>query len=1161
MLRLLKTSLLLWIFMPFLDAQNSPSLDIKTDSIFQLSIADLKINVQIIGNIATTTMDMNFYNPLDRELEGEFNFPLGEGQTVVRYALDINGKLREGVVVEKQQGRQAFERIIRKKIDPGLLEMTEGNNFRTRVFPIPAKGYKRLAIAYEQELGYSQSSLNYQLPLNFSSKVQNFEINIEIIDQSVAPIFQQPKEIEFKKQANGSFVAFFKAKNYLPNQSFKILIPTQADKPSIFYESNGQDMYFYAIAPVNTLVKEVKKQLPKSIALFWDVSASAANRNVDKELKLLGAYLQQLKNCKVQLITFSNAVHEVKNIALENGHWELIRQFLVQQPFDGGTQLGALDFTKYKADEILLFTDGLNNIGTSQVVFSKTPVIVINSSATANHSYLRYLAIKSSGQYINLNTYSSEEAYKILTTPPLQFIKATYAKGAIEEVYPTLPSLVQGQFSCAGKLKQEEAKLTLHFGNGNRTVYTQQLFLTKKHTPSNSNVARIWANKKVSELDMEFEKNKKTITALGKAFSIVTRNTSLIVLDRVEDYVQYEIVPPAELRQEYERLLKEKKSQLIQKTETEEEEDWSVIQDAFEDLVEWWAQDFTKQSIPPKATPVDTLRRSSPQQVPTPQNQTISTPVQDTLGNSVYNVYRVDSIKNVNLPNSPLSGRIITGIVTDENGDPLIGASILAKGTATGTVTDVEGKYSLQVPEGITELVVSYTGFNTAEIHLDTDNTKNVVLSSGMALSEVVVTGYGSQTRNSLTAAVSRITTNDVGNVLQARAAGIQVLQNGEGIPTAIVQGGKKVPLDSLNKYFLLIDEYPATAADFEEVSDEIVNIKFLEGKTAINLYGAKAANGAIIAETQWRDFEPDQKDSVIVKQQTLAYLDSLEKVDVKARFAAYLILKQQFPNTPTFFLDIANFFFKHDQKSEGLRILSNIAELDLENVALLRILGHALQQQGAYNLAVPVFQKILDLRPDEPQSYRDLGLAYEKIGKYQEALNLLNEVLKNFETYDNRFSGIEGTLIFDINGLIARHYKKLDLSEINSAIVQSMPVDIRIVLNWSNDATDVDLHVVDPTGEECYYKHSKTAMGGYLYEDITEGYGPEQFTLKKAKPGTYKIKVTLYSDSRQRAVEGIVFQAYAYLYYGTPKQQEYAVTVRIDTEKEEADIMQLVFK
>ncbi|MBC8347093.1 MAG: hypothetical protein H8E24_00535, partial [Verrucomicrobia bacterium] len=152
-----------------------------------LRMDELTIDVKVVANLAVTTISMNFHNDLDRVLEGRLNFPLGEGQTVSRFAMTVNGKLREGVVVEKAKGRQVFESIVRRGIDPGLLEWTKGNVFKARVYPIPAKGDKRIVIAYEQELKDTGKGFLYSLPLHFKAKVDRFHLRAEVFKQDFAP--------------------------------------------------------------------------------------------------------------------------------------------------------------------------------------------------------------------------------------------------------------------------------------------------------------------------------------------------------------------------------------------------------------------------------------------------------------------------------------------------------------------------------------------------------------------------------------------------------------------------------------------------------------------------------------------------------------------------------------------------------------------------------------------------------------------------------------------------------------------------------------------------------------------------------------------------------------------------------------------------------------
>src|SRR5207237_4329661 len=105
-----------------------------------LALATTDIRVVIAGPVTETTMTLTFRNDTPRVLEGELTFPLPEGATVSGFGLDVNGYLVDGVPVEKQKARVTYEKEMRKRVDPGLVEQAVGNNFRTRVYPIPPNG-------------------------------------------------------------------------------------------------------------------------------------------------------------------------------------------------------------------------------------------------------------------------------------------------------------------------------------------------------------------------------------------------------------------------------------------------------------------------------------------------------------------------------------------------------------------------------------------------------------------------------------------------------------------------------------------------------------------------------------------------------------------------------------------------------------------------------------------------------------------------------------------------------------------------------------------------------------------------------------------------------------------------------------------------------------
>ena len=145
-------------------------------------------------------MKLRFQNDTDRVLEGELVLPLGEGRTISRYALEVNGKMREGVTVPKNKARDAFESIVREQVDPGLVEMTKGNHFRTRIYPIPAKGSKSVILGYEEVLKQSPEGLAYELPLMFKDSLSSFSFRLmaEQANVEVKPLVTELKEVNFE---------------------------------------------------------------------------------------------------------------------------------------------------------------------------------------------------------------------------------------------------------------------------------------------------------------------------------------------------------------------------------------------------------------------------------------------------------------------------------------------------------------------------------------------------------------------------------------------------------------------------------------------------------------------------------------------------------------------------------------------------------------------------------------------------------------------------------------------------------------------------------------------------------------------------------------------------------------------------------------------------
>ncbi|WP_346984212.1 DUF2135 domain-containing protein [Chryseobacterium sp. POE27] len=261
---------------------------------------------------------------------------------------------------------------------------------------------------------------------------------------------------------------------------------------------------------------------------------------------------------------------------------------------------------------------------------------------------------------------------------------------------------------------------------------------------------------------------------------------------------------------------------------------------------------------------------------------------------------------------------------------------------------------------------------------------------------------------------------------------------------------------------------------------------------------------------------------------------------DPKAIYKTYLQNRKKYEDLPPYYFDVAQLLFKNNDKKLGLKVLSAIADLDIENEELYKLLAYKLKQAEAYDKELFAAQKVLEWRPFDPQSYRDVALAFEDNGNYQAALDNLYKVLTQSYTKElaDRDNGIEEIIIMEINQLIANHGAKLDLQNINPKIIADLPVNIRVVINWNKDDTDIDLWVTDPNNERCYYSNKETEIGGRLSDDFTRGFGPEQFLLKKALKGKYKIQTNFFGE-RQVGIAGpTAIMAEIYINYATGRQE-----------------------
>ena len=953
----------------------------QEDNAKPMQLQDLSVDILVVGQTAVTTMEMTFYNPNSRVMEGEFEFPLSDGQQVSRFALDIDGKLREGVVVDKALGRKAFEEIVRRGVDPGLLEKTEGNNFRARVYPMPRRGTRRILIAFEQELSQKNGQDFYFLPIANAVKLKKFKIHTEVVSRFVKADIENSLQLDFTQSRN-SYISEVEQTNYTLNKNIALTFP-RIDKPQLITATKGDESYLYGHIALEKLALR-EKEAPKSIGILWDSSLSNEKRDFAKEYGLLDAYFKELKNVKVTLTTFHIRAAKPVSFEVKDGNWQELREYLEKQVYDGATDGNAMVFPQ-GADEYLLFSDGIFNFGAKEFQLNtlikslQAPVNVISSLQVANWDKLQYLAGATGGSLINLNTQALPEALKALRYQSFQLLSYKVKSGNVTDLYPQKGTLVGENFTFSGHLNSEETTLVISFGYPNKVILEKELTFNKNNTAGIGEFAllrRIWAEKKIAQLQREGAL-AKDIDAVGRQYGIVTEGNSLIVLETVADYVRYQITPPKELQREYERLVNKEK----QDKEKEKKEHLDYVVKLSEAQSKWWNTSF------------------------------------------------------------PIAGTQPVKNTTDQSSNEST-AGINARASAS---------------------TIAIRGIGS------------ISESSQAEMAEVMV-GYGRSSRK-------------------------ERRQN---------KNAAKKTAQVLN------DEEESEA---EDRSGELANTS----KIALN------------------DYNPDTP-----------YLKVMEYADPAKAVETYYKLKKEYGQTPSFYVDVADYFFKKGDAEQAILVVSNLAELSLEDAQLLRVLAYKLSAYKAYPEAVSISRKVVAIREEEPQSYRDLGLALAQAGEYQQAIETLYKVVER--PWDQRFRDVQLIVMNEINNIVNTQ-KGLRTSFIDKRLLKKEPVDIRVVLTWDTDNSDMDLWVTDPEEERCFYGHRETYLGGIISQDVTGGYGPEGFMLKKAPKGNYKIEVNYYGNRSQKQLLPVSLRITFFTHYGTPQEKKQETTVRLSNQREVIEV------
>lgn len=295
-------------------------------------------------------------------------------------------------------------------------------------------------------------------------------------------------------------------------------------------------------------------------------------------------------------------------------------------------------------------------------------------------------------------------------------------------------------------------------------------------------------------------------------------------------------------------------------------------------------------------------------------------------------------------------------------------------------------------------------------------------------------------------------------------------------------------------------------------------------------------------------------------------YIKALNAAAPETYWNVYREQEKTLGTTPAFYLDVAEFFARHGRKADAIRIVLNALELPSADTTTMTIVADRLLRYGDAARAAWLDERLLFLEGDRPQPRRNLALALAakadgetglaaKIADLKRAVALYREIIDR--DWGGNFNGIEVISLMEANRLIAK-LKALDAGPVafDKRLIALLDVYLRVVMEWNTDATDMDLWVDEPTGERCMYSQRATQIGGRLSNDMTHGYGPEEYLLRKAPNGTYTVQVNVFANDRLNPNGATAIRAHIFRNWGRADEQEQTLEIELGRAEKDAHLI-----
>ena len=287
-------------------------------------------------------------------------------------------------------------------------------------------------------------------------------------------------------------------------------------------------------------------------------------------------------------------------------------------------------------------------------------------------------------------------------------------------------------------------------------------------------------------------------------------------------------------------------------------------------------------------------------------------------------------------------------------------------------------------------------------------------------------------------------------------------------------------------------------------------------------------------------------------------YLDRLDKAGADYERAIDKEMKEQ-GLIPLFWFDVAEWHWRAGRKEEARRAIEAALDVPTRDNQTLAIVAARLLRYGSHDRAIWLLERLMERETDRPQPMRTLALALIERAKYAatqdaakadlgRAIDLLAKSATTVTDVSAR--GFETVALMEANAALAK-LKAMggSSSALDPRLVALLDTDVRVVMEWNTPRTDLDLWVTEPKGAKVGYSYPLSPWGGKLSGDVTNGYGPEEYIIRRANSGKYEVRAETFASDRTNPNGPSTLTVRLIRNFGRPSQSEELIDLELPAE------------